>query len=55
VCIRTVGVQATLIYWASANPTWAGCIMVSIFSNMIEEIMDDFSVYEKLLMIVLKI
>jgi hypothetical protein len=26
VCIRTVGVQATLIYWASANPTWAGCI-----------------------------
>jgi hypothetical protein len=26
VCIRTVGVRATLIYWASANPTWAGCI-----------------------------
>jgi hypothetical protein len=26
VCIRTVGVWATLIYWASANPTWAGCI-----------------------------
>jgi hypothetical protein len=30
VCIRTVGVRATLIYWASANPTWAGCITISL-------------------------
>jgi hypothetical protein len=27
VCIRTVGVRATLIYWASTNPTWAGYII----------------------------
>ena len=37
--LRTIRVRATLIYWASANPTLGGCIIIVLkntFKNILQ-------------------